>query len=259
MPAPSSRWMSTAKYWMPSPGIAHRSYFDRDSIRFLNGIGRTVCARWREPDEGIWEGRAGRFHHTHLESLCWVALDRLIWLHEHPPPDRRRTFPHERDAIRAEIEAHGLQRADRQLHAGLRWRSGRRQSADTAPLWLCRGDRSAYGLDTGLHYEQLGRNGLIYRYTDETDDGLPKGEGAFGICSFWAVECQAEGGDLAGASGRFTHLLGYANDVGLFAEEIDPANGMALGNFPQAFTHIGLINAALALSGDRADPRKKGS
>jgi GH15 family glucan-1,4-alpha-glucosidase len=89
---------------------------------------------------------------------------------------------------------------------------------------------------------------LIYRYTEDTRDGLPRGEGAFGICSFWAVECRALRGDVLGATMAFERLLAYANDVGLLAEEIDPETGAALGNFPQAFTHVGLINAALTLA-----------
>ena len=96
--------------------------------------------------------------------------------------------------------------------------------------------------------ERLGRGALIFRYEDATDDGLPGGEGAFGICGFWAVESRARGGDLAGANQAFDQLLSYANDVGLFAEEIDPQSGAALGNFPQAFTHVGVINAALTLA-----------
>ena len=79
------------------------------------------------------------------------------------------------------------------------------------------------------------------------NDGLPAGEGTFGICSFWAVECQARAGDVAGAYRNFEELLSYGNDVGLFAEEIAP-DGAALGNFPQALTHIGLINAAITLA-----------
>jgi GH15 family glucan-1,4-alpha-glucosidase len=98
-------------------------------------------------------------------------------------------------------------------------------------------------------HEKLAHDGLIYRYETGTDDGLPPGEGTFGICSYWAVECQARGDDVEGATQAFEHLLSYANDVGLFAEEIDPDTGAALGNFPQAFTHIGLINAALTLAG----------
>ena len=115
-----------------------------------------------------------------------------------------------------------------------------------------------YGYIDGAHprmrstcariHEQLAHGPLVYRYDPTTDDGLPSGEGAFGICSFWAVECQARGGDLRSATRAFEELLLHGNDLGLFAEEIDPDTGMALGNFPQAFTHIGLINAALTLA-----------
>jgi GH15 family glucan-1,4-alpha-glucosidase len=102
-------------------------------------------------------------------------------------------------------------------------------------------------------HEKLASDGLIYRYESDTDDGLPPGEVAFGICSFWAVECVARGGDVEGAKRAFDRVLSYANDVGLFAEEIDPETGAALGNFPQAFTHIGLINAALTLAERREE------
>jgi GH15 family glucan-1,4-alpha-glucosidase len=95
--------------------------------------------------------------------------------------------------------------------------------------------------------ERLGANGLLYRYLDE-DDGLPGAEGAFGICGFWGVEARALEGDVAAARSDFERLLSFGNDVGLFAEEIDPEDGAALGNFPQAFTHVGLINAAVTLA-----------
>jgi GH15 family glucan-1,4-alpha-glucosidase len=97
-------------------------------------------------------------------------------------------------------------------------------------------------------HQRLAHDSLVYRYQTTTDDGLPPGEGAFGICSFWAVECLARGGDVIGATAAFERLLACANDVGLFAEEVDPETGAALGNFPQAFTHVGLINAALTLA-----------
>jgi GH15 family glucan-1,4-alpha-glucosidase len=103
-------------------------------------------------------------------------------------------------------------------------------------------------------HEKLARGSLVYRYEHATDDGLPAGEGAFGICSFWAVECVARGGQLESAREAFEELLSYANDVGLFAEEIDPDTGAALRNFPQAFTHVGLINAALTLAEHAAQP-----
>jgi GH15 family glucan-1,4-alpha-glucosidase len=101
--------------------------------------------------------------------------------------------------------------------------------------------------------ERLGRNGLLYRY-DEGSDHLPSREGAFGICSFWAIDNLARRGDLNTAKQAFKHILSFSNDVGLFAEEIDPETGEALGNFPQAFTHVGLINGAMALAhGTRSD------
>jgi GH15 family glucan-1,4-alpha-glucosidase len=95
-------------------------------------------------------------------------------------------------------------------------------------------------------HERLGANGLLYRYA--APDGLPAGEGAFGIASFWAIDCRLRQGDVDGAEAAFARLCGLANDVGLLAEEIDPATGAQLGNFPQAFTHVGLIDAALTLA-----------
>src|SRR5690606_12708408 len=93
---------------------------------------------------------------------------------------------------------------------------------------------------------RLGRDGLIFRYLEP--DGLPPGEGTFGICGFWAVDALARSGQVAEAVAAFGDLLQRANDVGLYGEEIDPETGAALGNFPQAFTHVGLIRAALALA-----------
>jgi GH15 family glucan-1,4-alpha-glucosidase len=222
---------------------------DRDTIGLLDGLGHTVCKRWREPDEGIWEGRSGRSHHTHSKVLCWVALDRLLGMHANGQiqvcADR---FRAEREAIRAAIEAHGY---NPRLESYTRTFDGDTVDASLLVLPL-------YGYVDGTHprmratcariHERLARDGLVYRYQADTDDGLPSGEGAFGICSFWAVECVARGGDVGSATQAFERLLGYANDVGLFAEEIDPDDGAALGNFPQAFTHVGLINAALTLA-----------
>jgi GH15 family glucan-1,4-alpha-glucosidase len=224
--------------------------FDRDTRRMLDGLGRTVCSRWREPDEGIWEGRSGRFHNTHSKVLCWVALDCLIEMHEGGYLDVSvDLFRANRDEIRKEIEAHGY---NERIESYTRTFDGEEMDASLLTLPL-------YGYIEGTHprmrstcariHEKLARDGLVYRYETGTDDGLPPGEGTFGICSFWAVECVARGGNVEGATRAMEQLLAYANDVGLFAEEIDPLTGAALGNFPQAFTHIGLINAALTLAG----------
>jgi GH15 family glucan-1,4-alpha-glucosidase len=94
--------------------------------------------------------------------------------------------------------------------------------------------------------ERLGLDGLLYRYSPGYD-ALGSREGAFGICGFWAVENLARRGNVSEADRAFEHLLSFGNDLGLFSEEIDPETGAALGNFPQAFTHVGLINAALAI------------
>jgi GH15 family glucan-1,4-alpha-glucosidase len=167
---------------------------DRDTAELLDGLGHTVCKRWREPDEGIWEGRSGRFHHTHSKVLCWVALDRLIHMHEdgqvRVSVDEFRT---ERQAIRAEIEAQGY---NQRLDAYTATFNGDELDASMLVLPL-------FGYLDGQHprmlstcariHDKLAHDSLIYRYETRTDDGLPPGEGAFGICSFWAVECLARG------------------------------------------------------------------
>jgi GH15 family glucan-1,4-alpha-glucosidase len=235
-------------------------HFDRDTVKLLDGLGHTVCKRWREPDEGIWEGRAGRFHHTHSKVLCWVALDRLIQMHDagqlRVSVDQ---FREQRDAIRTDIEAHGY---NERLGSYTRTFGGTEMDASLLLL-------PQYGYVDGRHprmrstcrriYDTLARGSLLYRYETGTQDGLPPGEGAFGICSFWGVECLARGGDVDGARRAFEELLGHANDLGLLAEEIDPSSGAALGNFPQAFTHIGLINAALILPASRPETERAGS
>jgi GH15 family glucan-1,4-alpha-glucosidase len=222
--------------------------FDRDAVRLLDALGRTVCRRWREPDEGIWEGRSGRRHHTHSKALCWVTLDRLIRMHEAGQLSVSvERFRAERDAIRDEIEARGYN--DR-LGSYTSVFDGDELDASLLTLPL-------YGYADAAHprmrstcariRERLGHGALVYRYHDG-DDGLPAGEGAFGITSFWAVECLARAGDLGAATAAFERLLEYGNDLGLYGEEIDADTGAALGNFPQAFTHVGLINAALTLA-----------
>ena len=240
--------------------IAERSAFDRDTTQFLNGLGRTVCDRWQEPDEGIWEPRAGRQHHTHSKVMCWLALDRLIWLHEHHDleidEERFRTV---RDAIRAAVEEHGF---NRRINSYTAVFDGDTVDASllTLPLYgYVEATDPRMRATVARIRKQLGGHGVVYRYSDDTDDGLPKGEGAFGICGFWAVQCLAEGGDFDEAHALFKRLMAYGNDVGLYAEEFDPATGVALGNFPQAFTHVGLINAALSLVGNRADATTKSS
>ena len=224
---------------------------DRLTARMLINFGKTVCRRWREPDEGIWEIRSGRQHHTFSKAMCWVALDRLLKLHHaghlRVPVNR---FMSEQQEIGEAIEQHGFNES---IGSYVSVFDG--SDVDASLLQLARhgyaDPRSPRMRSTQeVIRTRLGRNGLLYRYVAE-NDGLPPGEGAFGICSFWAVSARAMSGDIDGATALFEQILRYSNDVGLFAEEIDPESGAALGNFPQAFTHVGLIDAALQLDSAR--------
>jgi GH15 family glucan-1,4-alpha-glucosidase len=222
--------------------------FDSETTRLLRGIGDAICKLWQQPDAGIWELRAGPFHHTHSKVLCWTALHRLIGLHKagliRVNVDHLRATA---DKIRAEIEEHGYNPG---IESYTRVYDG--SDVDASLLVLpyfgyVAGDHDRMRSTMANVQRTLSRDGLVYRYQETLDDGLPRGEGAFGVCSFWAVDCLARSGEKTRAEETFAHLLTYANDVGLFAEEIDPDTGAHLGNFPQAFTHIGLINAALTL------------
>ncbi len=235
---------------------------DRTTARVIAGLGETVVRRWREPDEGIWEPRSGRRHHTHSKALCWVALDRLARLCERQVvrTDAAR-FARACDEIRNAIETRGYN--DR-LGSYVSTFDGDTVDASLLllPLVGYADAKSARMQGTLARLRaRLGVDGLMYRYLDE-NDGLPGTEGAFGICSFWAVETCALQDDLETARREFEHVLTFANDVGLFAEEIDPRTGEALGNFPQAFTHVGLINAAVAiarLQGQASRPASMGA
>jgi GH15 family glucan-1,4-alpha-glucosidase len=233
--------VESAFLWMSRGGP-----LDRSSKANLVELGRAVCARWREPDDGIWERRTGRRHHTHSKAMCWVALDRLLKLHDSGALRVPATeFASERDAIRSEIEKRGY---NQHLQSYVSAFNGHEVDASLLALALhgyADADGPRMRSTCERIREQLGVDALLYRYRE--NDGLPPGEGAFGICGFWEVETRALQGDRAEAVRQFERLMTCANDVGLFAEEIDPASLAALGNFPQALTHIGLVNAALAL------------
>ena len=220
-----------------------------------------VCKHWREKDEGIWEVRSGRQHFLYSKVMCWVALDRGIRLADKRsfPADRDRWLK-VRDQIYEEIMAKGWN-AERQVfvqHYGSK-------SLDAANLimplvfFLSPTDpRMLRTLETtALSPEKGGllSNSLVYRYNVEhTADGLKGGEGTFNICTFWLVEALTRAGRndrarLHKARFIFEQMLGYANHVGLFGEETGHS-GEALGNFPQAFTHLALISTAFNL--DRA-------
>jgi GH15 family glucan-1,4-alpha-glucosidase len=226
-----------------------------DEGNLLAGFGKTVCREWREPDHGIWEIRGPKRQFTFSKVMCWAALDRLIKLHKQGriqiDADR---FRRERDAIAEQIETRGYNAV---LDCYVSELDGDRVDASLL-LMGCLGYKEPSHPRMRATFERiqerLGRDGLLHRY-EESYDGLPSREGAFGICSFWAVDNLARRGEREAAERCFERVLFCANDVGLFAEEIDVETGAALGNFPQAFTHVGLINAAMAVAkaGKRPD------
>lgn len=222
---------------------------DGEQADMLGGFADTVCQRWEEPDDGIWESRGSREHYVHSKVLCWVALDRIVRMHERGQlqTDVER-FSRVRDDIRHAIERHGF---STRLHSYVRTFDGDDVDSSllTLPLlgYVNADDPRMLGTFQRVT-ETLAEGPFYRRYRHGTEDGFSGGEGAFGICSFWAVECRALAGDIVGAREAFEELLGCASQLELYAEEIDPQTGAALGNFPQAFSHIGLINAALTLS-----------
>jgi GH15 family glucan-1,4-alpha-glucosidase len=224
----------------------------KDQLDLLAGFGATVCRIWRQPDNGIWEIRDRKRQYVFSKLMCWVALDRLLALNRiHRLNIDVTSLERERAAIADQIETRGF---NRDIGSYVGELDGDRVDAALLLMpCLGYGDPAGNRLKSSfdLIEKRLGRDGLIYRYLPDYDaSGSP--EGAFGICSFWAVENLARRGELDRAEERFRSLLGRANDLGLYAEEIEPDSGQALGNFPQAFTHVGLINAALAIEREKA-------
>jgi GH15 family glucan-1,4-alpha-glucosidase len=217
-------------------------------LRYLEG-------RWREPDEGIWEVRGPRRHFTHSKVMAWVAFDRGIRLIE----ELEREGPIERwRAVRDEIHAEVCERGyDEELGSFVQAYDAKRLDASllTIPLFgfLPPDDPRVRGTLEAVRQELL-VDGFVQRYRHDEEveavDGLPPGEGAFFLCSFWFVDNLILLGDLDEAEEMFERLLSLRNDLGLLAEEYEPTLERLVGNFPQAFSHIGLVNTALRL--DRA-------
>ena len=220
---------------------------DRTTARALAGFGDTVIHRWRDADEGIWEPRSGAKHHTHSKAMCWIALDRLARLCERGiVGGNTERYARARDEVREAIETYGY---NARIGSYVSVFGGDGVDASLLMLSLlgysdARSDRMRGTLRRVR--ERLGDGGLLYRYRGD-DDGLTGHEGAFGICSFWGVAACALEGSLSTARAELEQVLSFGNDVGLFAEEMDVATGAALGNFPQAFTHVGLIHAVLTI------------
>jgi len=221
-----------------------QDHFSRRLWSLVNDQAECALARWREPDQGIWEARGAPQHYVSSKLMCWVALDRAARLAPRIGQDEA-----------AQRWARGAEEVrEEMLTRGVSERGVFRQHYETdaldASLLLMPLVRFLPSDDERLRAtvravaDGLTENGLVLRYrVEQTDDGLSGEEGTFLICSFWLVSALSEIGDKVRARELCERLLAYASPLGLYAEELDARSGRHLGNFPQAFTHLALINA----------------
>jgi GH15 family glucan-1,4-alpha-glucosidase len=235
--------------------VARRSRIPLDdpAWNLQKALLRHLDRAWRDADEGIWEVRGPRRHFTHSKVMSWVAFDRAVKAVERfgldgPVDDWRR--------CRAEIHDEICRRAyDARRNTFTQSYDSDQLDASLLLLplvgFLPADDPRMIGTVKAIE-EDLMWNGLVRRYlTEARVDGLPAGEGAFIACSFWLADNYVLQGRIADAERLFEHLIGLTNDVGLLAEECDPVGRRLLGNFPQAFSHVMLLNTAHNLAGAR--------
>ena len=243
-------------YQARAHGLEHEAYSWALELKLL----AYLETGWNQPDEGIWEVRGPRRHFTHSKVMAWVAFDRAVRSVEEQglagPVERWRAI---RDEIHAEVCREGYSTSRRAFT-----QSYGSEALDASLLlvplvgFLPGSDERVVNTVEAIERE-LSSDGLVQRYltsaADPSVDGLPPGEGAFLPCSFWLCGSLAAIGRLDDGRALFERLLGLRNDLGLLSEEYDPEAGRLLGNFPQAFSHLTLVNAAFAL-GDAASRRR---
>jgi GH15 family glucan-1,4-alpha-glucosidase len=216
--------------------------------RFLATVADTAAVRWREKDHGIWEIRGRPKDFVYSKLMCWVALDRAIALADLiGAQDRVPDWAAVREEIRAAILERGWN--DR---VGSFTQSFGSEDLDASSLmlaitgFLAADDPRMEATINATAQRLTDERGLVYRYLAR--DGLPGEEGTFLLCTFWLAQAQALAGDVETASATFERAVAGINDVGLLSEEVDPRTGEMIGNFPQAFSHVGLVNAAWTIS-----------
>ena len=217
-----------------------------------------LSRNWNQPDEGIWEVRAGKKKFLYSRLMCWVAIDRAIKI------AKARSFPlseiwmKQRDKIYASIHSEFW---DKGKKAFMQYKGAGTVDASSLLMPLVRfiSPKDPRWLSTLKRIEEeLVTDSLVYRYKPEVaaPDGLISREGTFSMCTFWYVECLSRSGQLEKARFYFEKMLGYANHLGLYSEQLG-FEGEHLGNFPQAFTHLGLVSAAFNLNKQLNDRRNK--
>ncbi len=221
---------------------------DVTTRHFLVEVADTAAARWQESDQGIWEVRGGPRHFLYSKLMCWVALDCAIELAESlDATDHLARWTETRAQIRQAILTDGWSE-QAQAFAQAFGSDELDASALMMPIvgFLPASDPRMRATIDAIRDRLTDERGLVYRY--RAHDGLEGGEGSFLLCTFWLAQAQAMAGEIADARATFERAIAFVNDVGLLSEEVDEATGELLGNFPQAFSHIGLVNAAWAIS-----------
>jgi GH15 family glucan-1,4-alpha-glucosidase len=210
-----------------------------------------LARTWREPDDGIWEVRGGPQHFVHSKVMAWVAFDRAVSsVATEDPNEETARWREIADEIHAEVCERGF---DRELNSFVQAYGSKRLDASLLliPLvgFLPANDPRVKGTLRAIEHTLLVDDEFVLRYgIGDSADGLPAGEGVFLACSFWLADNYFLQGRRDDARRVFNRLLSRCNDVGLLAEEFDPSTGRMLGNFPQAYSHVGIINCALKLS-----------
>ena len=235
--------------WLYAEGGGH---IDAEIGRRLAAVADLVCALWPEPDAGIWEVRDAPRHFTHSKMLCWVALHRAGQLADHGlvPAEHRQRWRENADACEDFIEA--------RCYSSAQASYTRAPGSDELDASVLLGVLSGYGNPSSARWRttvdavrrELGHGPYLRRYTGE--DGVQGEEGAFISCSFWLAEALARTGRVDDATALMNRLIELSSDVGLYAEEIDPASDAFLGNLPQGLSHLALVSAATAVAEERS-------
>ena len=244
--------MSTARSSTPSTqgrqaGLPHSD----DAWELQLALLECLEGRWQEPDEGIWEVRSGRRHFTHSKVMAWVAADRMV---RAPRAGDDRERPRRWQALRAEIHREVCEQAwNERVGAFTQAYGSDRLDASLLllpPVGFLPGRDEPVRRTVDAVRHRLSDGSFVWRYEhgDDSGDGLPPGEGAFLACSFWLADALLLTGRREDAARVFHDVVAVTNDVGLLAEEYDPVAGRQLGNFPQAFSHVGLVNTVRNLT-----------
>jgi GH15 family glucan-1,4-alpha-glucosidase len=224
---------------------------DVDTKNFLISLADAAAARWRETDHGIWEVRGEPRHFLYSKVMCWVALDRAIKLAPMLGADGRTAeWKRSQEEIFATVVREGWNEEE---NAFTQYFGSDALDASNLMMsivgFLPPDDSRMLATIDAIDQRLTDERGLVYRYrTEEGVDGLAGTEGTFLLCTFWLAQALALAGRVDRARSVFERAIAFVNDVGLLAEEVDPGTGELLGNFPQAFSHIGLVNAAWAIS-----------